>query len=254
MGWFGKIAFGSLGLFLGGPLGAVAGAALGHHLVDKYDDDAKGLPQNRQRSSLRNVEQAQAAYFVSMFSILGKLSKIDGVVSAEEIAVVEKFINNLPIMENEKQFAKQVFKEAKDSHFSIDDFAFQLHQILRGQSTVLHSFFDILFQVAAADGELHPNEETALKRIKSIFQIGDLQYENTKALYFKDIDRYYKILNCTSKSTNQEIKSSYKRLVKDYHPDTIISKGLPEEFVDYATKRFQEIQGAYEKVREMRQF
>jgi len=35
MGWFGKLTFGSLGLFFGGPLGAIAGAALGHHLIDK---------------------------------------------------------------------------------------------------------------------------------------------------------------------------------------------------------------------------
>ena len=40
MGWFGKLTFGSLGLLLAGPLGAIAGAALGHHLVDKRIDFA----------------------------------------------------------------------------------------------------------------------------------------------------------------------------------------------------------------------
>ena len=35
MGWFGKLTFGSLGFFFGGPLGAIVGGALGHHLVDK---------------------------------------------------------------------------------------------------------------------------------------------------------------------------------------------------------------------------
>jgi DnaJ like chaperone protein len=44
------------------------------------------------------------------------------------------------------------------------------------------------------------------------------------------------------------------KLVKDFHPDTIVSKGLPEEFTDFATKRFREIQEAYEKIRQERNF
>jgi DnaJ like chaperone protein len=61
-------------------------------------------------------------------------------------------------------------------------------------------------------------------------------------------------LNCTPESSNQEIKSSYKKLVKGFHPDRIVSKGLPEEFTEFATKRFREIQGAYEKIRKERNF
>src|SRR5210317_1241355 len=107
MGWFGKLTFGSLGMLLGGPLGAIAGAALGHAVIDK---------------------KTQAAFFISLFSILGKLSKIDGVVTKDEIAVVQDFINRLPIDETEKQFARQVFNEAKNSPYMIDDFAIQLYQ------------------------------------------------------------------------------------------------------------------------------
>ncbi len=255
MGWFGKLTFGSLGLFLGGPLGAIAGAALGHHLVDRKESLSNHTFQNRQgRPSLGTREQAQAAYFVSMFSILGKLAKIDGIVSKDEIAVVESFINNLPVSEEEKQFAKQVFNEAKDSGFSIEDFALQLYRFLKGQPAVLLSFFDILFQVAAADGKFHSSEEDALARIKNIFQISDLQYANIKAHYFKDLDRHYKCLNSTPENSDQEIKSSYKKLVKEFHPDTIVSKGLPEEFIEFATKRFREIQEAYEKIRAERNF
>ena len=50
------------------------------------------------------------------------------------------------------------------------------------------------------------------------------------------------------------IKKNYRKLANDFHPDKIISKGLPEEFVDFATDRFQEIQEDYEKVRRRRNF
>jgi DnaJ like chaperone protein len=130
----------------------------------------------------------------------------------------------------------------------------QLYQAARTQPTLLLSFLDLLFKIAAADGTLHPAEETALKNVKDIFKIRDAQFENIKAIYFKDIDKYYKILNCTPESSNQEIKSSYKKLVKDFHPDTIVSKGLPEEFIDFAANRFREIQESYEKIRQERGF
>ena len=69
-----------------------------------------------------------------------------------------------------------------------------------------------------------------------------------------DFDKYYKILNCRPESSNQEIKSSYKKLVKDFHPDTIVSKGLPEEFTDFAANRFREIKESYDKIRQERGF
>lgn len=248
MSWFGKLIFGSMGLMLGGPLGAVAGAALGHHLVDKAENHRTGRPR------LVHTEQSQAAYFVSIFSILGKLAKIDGVVTSDEIAVAEDFIDGLKMSNQEKQFARQVFNEAKDSRYSIDDFAMQFYQIGRGQPSVLVSYLDLLFRIAAADGKFHPAEEAALNRIKDIFHISDQQFSNLRGVYFKDVDRYYKVLNCMPKCSNDEIKANYKKLVKDFHPDTIISKGLPEEFTDFATKRFMEIQEAYETIRDERNF
>ena len=254
MGWFGKITFGTLGLFLGGPLGAIAGAAMGHLLVDKGVGTAGRIIDSTRSPQLGQAEQTQAAYFISLFSILGKLSKIDGAVTREEIAVVDGFINGLPMADREKQFARQIFNEAKDTGYSIEDFAIQLYQAAGAQPALLLSFLDLLFQIAAADGKFHPAEETALKKIKDIFNVSDKQFEDIKAVYFKNIDKYYKMLNCSPESSNEEIKANYKKLVKEFHPDTIISKGLPEEFIDFASKRFQEIHESYKKIRQDRNF
>ena len=91
MSWFGKLAFGSLGMIIGGPLGAIAGAALGHHLIDKNMNIVDGrIPVNK-------VDQAQASYFICIFSILGKMAKADGKVTRDEISVVEEFISYMNI-------------------------------------------------------------------------------------------------------------------------------------------------------------
>ena len=168
--------------------------------------------------------------------------------------MVQNFINSLPMDEREKQFARQVFNEAKDSRYAIEDFAAQLYLAIQNQPALMVSFFDLMFKIAAADGKLHPAEETALKSIKTIFRLSDRQYEDIKAVYFQEVDKYYKILNCTPESSSEEIKANYKKLVKDFHPDMIISKGLPEEFVEFAESRFREIQKSYEKIRKERNF
>lgn len=254
MGWYGKLTFGSLGLFFGGPLGAIAGMALGHHLIDKPNDFAERGGRPLPGPEPGYMEQSQAAHFVSLFSILGKLAKIDGVVTKDEIQVVENFISHLQISPQEKQFARQVFNAAKDSNYSIDDFAAQLYQTAGHQPTVLLSFYNLLFQIVAADGTFHPAEEAALKRIRDIFRISERQYADIKAVYFNDTDKFYKVLNCTPDCTDQQIKSNYKKLVKDFHPDTIVAKGLPGEFTEFATQRFREIQEAYEHIRKERVF
>jgi DnaJ like chaperone protein len=248
MGWFGKLAFGGMGLIFGGPLGAIAGAALGHHMIDKNAESTqRAIP-------IGQTEQAQAAYFVSVFSLLGKLAKADGVVSKDEIAVVEEFIDHMNMQVQEKQFAKRVFNEAKDSAYSVDDFAFQFYQMNRSRPAILISFMDVLFKLAAADGKLHPSEVAVLQKIRNIFRLNDTQYEAIKSVHFKNNDKYYKTLNCTHESSDQDIKTSYKNMVKEFHPDTIMAKGLPEEFIQFATQRFQEIQEAYESIRKERNF
>jgi len=248
MSWYGKLTFGSLGLFIGGPLGAIAGAALGHHLVDKK------MNITGQSSTFRHVEQAKAAFFVSIFFILGRLAKADGVITKDELAVVDDFISSMNISDKEERFARQIFNEAKNSQYSIEEFAAQFYSINRQNPSILISFMDVLFQLAAADGKFHPAEEAALNRIKNIFKIDDAQFENLKSRYFEDVEKYYITLGCTASSSDKEIKASYRKLVKDFHPDTIVSKGLPEEFTDFATKRFEEIQNAYEEIQKERGF
>src|SRR4030042_6828729 len=122
MGWFGKLTFGTMGLLLGGPLGAIAGAALGHHLVDK-DDSLTERPVH-----IKRAEQSQAAYFVSMFSILGKLAKVDGRVTTAEIRFIEEFLGGLDIPDEENQFARQAFREAKSLPYSTETFARRMYQ------------------------------------------------------------------------------------------------------------------------------
>jgi len=49
-----------------------------------------------------------------------------------------------------------------------------------------------------------------------------------------------------------EIKKKYREKVKDFHPDNVIGKGLPEEYKEFAEQKFKQIQDAFEKIKQHR--
>lgn len=64
----------------------------------------------------------------------------------------------------------------------------------------------------------------------------------------------YDVLKCSRKSSNEEVKKSYRLLISKYHPDKFVGMDLDDEFVKLASKKFQEIQAAYDQVRKQRGF
>ena len=80
----------------------------------------------------------------------------------------------------------------------------------------------------------------------------DEKYKKLKSRYIQDVDKYYAVLGCDSNDSNEHIKRQYRKLVSDYHPDKIASKGLPGEFTKFANDKFREIQEAYETIKKER--
>lgn len=248
MSWLGKIIGGTLGfIFGGGPLGAIAGAVFGHYFIDK-NIQAESDPD------LLQTEQIQSTYFIALFSLLAKMAKADGQITKAEGDTLLKVINRMNLPPQSKQYALRIFNEAKYSPYTLEEFAQQYYSLIQGRRDILLSMLDMLFNIASADGQLHPAEEQALRNVQQIFHLTKNEYESIKSRFFADSDKYYKILNCTPESTNEEIKNSYRKLINEYHPDKIIARGLPEEFIDQATKRFQEVQDSYEHIRKERKF
>ncbi len=252
MGWIGKIVGGTIGLFLGGPLGAIAGVALGHGL-DVARDQHSGTTM---RSPFHNPEQkAQLTFFVATFSMLAKLVKADKNISREEISTIETFmVHDLHLDFQSRQVASRIFQTALESNETFESLASQFYGQFRSNPQLLELLIDILIRVAAADGNITRNEEELILQAVRIFGFTADYYRVIKQRYSKAHDTAYAILGCSSDDSNETIKKKYKQLVFEHHPDTIASKGLPEEFVEYANKKFSEIQQAYETIRKERGF
>jgi len=248
MGWLGKMVGGTIGFALGGPLGGIAGAVFGH-AFDRSEE--RTFSDERQR--LSPDEESQFAFFIGAFSMLAKLSRVDGRVSQEEVTSIEKFmVYDLNLNRESQAVAMNIFQAAMASPGSFQDFAVQFYERFRFQPQLLDLMMDILLRVSIADGALSESEEQLILSAKSIFGIGDSQYTAIKSRYIKNDNQYFSVLGVTRNDTDEAIKTRYRKLVKEYHPDMIASKGLPEEFTQLAEDKFREIQEAYTMIRKER--
>jgi DnaJ like chaperone protein len=247
MGWIGKMVGGGIGFVLGGPLGAILGATFGHAF------DADNQPLSNETSQLRGSRQAQLTFFVAVFSMLAKLAKSDGNVSQKEIDSIEQFmVKDLNLDSEGKRVSINVFRTAIDSPETFQSFAMQFYNQFNMQPQMLEFMIDILLRVSIADGVLSQGEEKLILFAAKTFNFSEEKYLKIKSRHINDVDKYYAILGCSSNDPDEAIKKSYRKLVFEYHPDTIASKGLPEEFTKFACDKFQEIQNAYESIKKER--
>ena len=228
---------GMIGFTIGGPIGGILGAIIGSKLSDK--DQIK--PSNNQRN--------QAAFFTALFACFAKIAKADGKVTREEVEKVDQFIKErFKFPPDQRGFAIQIFNHAKDDQNSFRDYATQLVSLLPTDKSALIMFYELLFELSMADGYLDPSEEKLLIEAINIFTIDPELLTINKRKFGADISDAYATLGVSENMSFKEIKIAYQRKRKEFHPDTLLSKGLPEELLEKAKEKFIEIQSAFEEI------
>jgi DnaJ like chaperone protein len=244
MSWFGKIMGGSVGFMLGGPIGALVGVSLGHTLID--DKARAGIVESGRMSG---QEQRQAVFFTATFAMLGKMAKADGRVCEDEISAVRSFMaDKLRLDATMQKFAMGVFDEAKDNNTPFADYARQLGQVFQSEQQLRMMFYEMLFTVALADGVLHPAEEQILRDAPSMLGLHGNVFDTVKRQFVSDLSHHYAMLGLEDGADMSAVKKAYRKLASEYHPDKIVSKGLPEDFITFAEGKFREINEAYETI------
>jgi len=255
MGWTGKFIGAAIGFFWGGPIGALIGAAIGH----QFDKSETSFFWNTYTNELDDWQtghnEANVAFFVSVFSMLAKMAKADGKVTQAEIESVEAFMKNQLHLDTQgRNFAINIFRSALNSPESFDNFARQFYYRFQYDPELLEMIIDMLLRVGYADGDITRAEEELAYTAARIFGISSSSFEHIKSRYAKVSKKTYSVLGIDENASDSEIKSRYRKLVHEYHPDKLAAKGVPDEFARYARERFGEIQTAYEEVRKERGF
>ena len=238
MSLVGGLVGGMIGFTFLGPLGALIGSVVGSR-----------MGRNSVRRKNPNNFDHQVAFFAALFACLAKIAKADGQVTKEEINKIEDFITQKFNLDGEQRnFAINIFQKAKDDNVSFDAYAKQLASLLKSSPNSLMIFYELLFELAMADGELHPNEEKLLKKVPRIFGFNDGLYKQLFQKYGLKTQNFYEVLGVSKQMPFDEIRKTYLKKRREFHPDKLISKGLPEELIEKAQEKFIEIQEAYEEL------
>jgi DnaJ like chaperone protein len=228
MSVWGKVSGAAAGLVVGGPVGALVGALAGHFILDRTEDPG-------------------VTFTIAVVALAGKMAKADGVATEQEFDIFRRIFE---IPAQEEANVRRVFNLARQDIAGFEYYAGQIARLFRDNPAVLEDVLDTLFEIAKIDGVLHPCEAQFLERVAEIFGFAPNEYRRIRASHFApELTDPYVILGVSYAADDDEIRQTYRRLVRENHPDSLIARGVPAEFIRLATDKLAAINTAYEKIR-----
>ena len=210
--------------------------------------------------SKESLQKSDLGLFVAL---VAKVAKADGKVDALEAQLVGLLFDDIsavfPDPEKTKSILKEIFEDEKDNFTNLDNVANTLAQAIKHDKAKEQQFMGFLIQLAFIDGEVSKSEDEILQTIAHAFEFDPdayhaifEQFENMmKNITPKaNIADAYKVLGVSQSDDMATIKKAYRKLVRQYHPDIIKSQGKSESYMQEATAKTQEINQAYEMVKE----
>lgn len=242
MAKFGKWIGGGLGFTVGGPIGALLGFAIGS-LFDKAGDssiDASTTTRSRYQSTPND-------FGASLLVLVAAVMKADGKILKSELEFVRRFFNKQFGSEKTKQHML-VLRELLKKDIPLQEVCLQIktYTMYPARLQLMH----LLFGVAAVDNHIDDSELKIIQQIAAYLGIRQADYSSIKAMFVKEVDGDYKILEIDKQATNDEVKKAYRKMAVKYHPDKVAHMG--DEYKDSAKQKFQKMKDAYETIKKQR--
>jgi len=234
MSIWGKVIGGAAGFAIGGPLGALLGTLAGH-AIDRQ------LPSNNSKQEAHR----SIAFTAGVIALSAKMAKADGKVTKEEIITFRRLVR-IP-KENVKQVGK-LWELAKKTTDGYDLYAKQISSLFKNERAILERILDLLFEIAKSDGVIQESELRYLKHVSEIFDFNDQTFLRLLALHKPD-NNPYEILGLSPSADPKTVNQTWKKMIKENHPDKLIGEGMPEEFIESANQKLSLINGAYEEIK-----
>lgn len=246
-----------LGLPLGGLAGFVAGSLLGHLIVDapqagQSDDDA-----------YKAYKRRQGMFLYHLFTLGARIARADAPINRLEINHMEQLMRQqFKLSQEGRKHAIGVWNRAKSAPESYEALAQAFYTEFKRERHHVMNMLDFLFSLAAADGNLHPEEDKMLLRTAGLFHIGRMQYERVKGRYYQPppserrrwtpLDPHYAILGAEPQDSIATVKAKFRKLAMQWHPDKVAARSASMEVIRHAQEKFQQINEAYERILEAR--
>ena len=239
MQWFGKGIGGIIGAFVGGPVGSLLGVLVGHRL-----------------------DEIRRLFVETTFEVMGHVAKADGRVSEVEVEVARRVMRGMRLNDEQVQDAIEHFTRGKRASYALED---RLEDLADGGDGLARTFVQIQLQAALGAGELGREKRQALGRVAKALGVSRAELAQLEeivrglaagggahAASTHSLEAAHRVLGVSTQASDDEVKTAYRRLMSQHHPDKLVSRGLPQEMVDLARDKAREINTAYDLIKETR--
>lgn len=258
---WGKIIGGMAGFAMGGPFGAVMGAAFGHAAETGMSGSPAGNagfsasfgPNFRPTPSFFPGRRDQL-FALAVVVLSAKVAKVDGPVSRAEI---DAFKRAFRIPQEAVRDIGQLFDQARESREDPVRYATQLAEAFADSPGILEDVLTALFSIASADGPINVKERDLLASLGRAMGLGRAAWERASGASPRRMagtgeDDPYAVLGLSRNATPEELRATWKNLMRENHPDSLASRGMAPDLVARAGEKVARINAAWDRIKRER--
>lgn len=245
MAKYAKWIGGGLGWALGGPIGALLGFAIGSMVDETQVQIQKGEPGFSGQRYRHHTTTSD--FTMSMLVLSAAVMKADGKVLKSELEYVKRFLGQ-QFSAAQVQRLLPVLREVLQKDINVREVCAQIRYNM--EHPLRLQLLHYLFGIARADGSVSEREAATIQEIAHYLGINPNDFASIKAMFYKDTNAAYKILEISENASDAEVKKAYRKMAVKYHPDKLSHLG--EDIQKAAKEKFQKVQEAYETIKKQR--
>lgn len=219
------------------------------------------IGSNRKKQA--NVDEAKF-----LVSLLAKVAKSDGRVSELEARLITQVLDDLSQkvsgVSGVREYLKEVYNSQKENVDNAYETARNYKRAFNLNYDTCVARLTFFLNLAYIDGEFNASEQAVIRNIAYGFGIDKdtldeiiLKFDNFYSSRFKtnsntgiEKNDPFDVLGLSKSANFDEVKLRYKELVRQYHPDILMGRGESKEVIESSTKKLQEINEAYGRLKE----
>jgi DnaJ like chaperone protein len=227
---------GGLGWAFGGPIGGILGFVFGT-MVD-----------GMQSGNYEYKPTQSGDFSISLLVLSAAVMRADGKVMKSELDYVRNFFIRQFGVETANSRI-QMLQEILKQDFNLPEVCQQIGQYMEYPSRL--QLLHYLFGLSSADGQFNPKEVEMIGLISGYLGIDRQDYESIRAMFVKDLNSAYKVLEIAPEASDEDVKAAYRKMAVKYHPDKVAHLGDDVQIA--AKEKFQQLSAAYEEIKKQRE-